>query len=90
MKLYLTKSFRERRVEISLDFYELNQMINALSEFKEQIVCFKRLNTNAVGFTHLHFKDCGLIDSQGKEDVVLYIDLSKIANIDFEVEKESK
>jgi len=78
MKLFIKKTSKESRVEILLSFIELDQMISALCNLRESIIDFKNVNINndSLGFTHLHMKDCGLLDGKGKEDIVLYVDLS--------------
>jgi hypothetical protein len=79
MKIYTAKN-REAKssVEMSLSHNELKNLIDALSKFEDNIQQFKAKyeSKDNLGFTHLHLKDCGLIDESSKADVVFYIDLN--------------
>lgn len=61
----------------SLDI--IGEEILALSEFEHQIAQYKKDNSGKadLGFTHLHFKDCGEIGKKSKNDVVFYVNLSE-------------
>lgn len=81
MKIY-TEYHKEATdsVEIRLDNYlELKDVVRALKTFENKIYQFKAENRGKtdLGVTHIHFKDCGLIDENSKTDLVIYVDLDK-------------
>ena len=80
MKIYTASDVESDSVEVMLSYQELRQMIIALEKFKEEIDLFKIQNKNNknLGFTHLHLKDCGLLDKNGKSDVVFYLNLDEV------------
>ena len=66
-------------VEILLNYQELKNLVISLRRFEEKANQFKTHNKGAedLGFTHLHLKDCGLIDKSSKSDIVLYLNLNE-------------
>ena len=81
MKIYTAKNKEAKSgVEISLNHQELKKLVSSLANFENEIEQFKAKNKNAenIGFTHLHLKDCGLIERNSKSDVVFYVDLDDI------------
>ena len=66
------KSFRD-------SYQELKKLINSLKTFEDEVNQFisKNRETEGKRFTHLHLKDCGLIDKNSKSDIVLYLDLNE-------------
>ena len=79
MKIYTTNNTETDSVEILLNYQELKKLINSLKNFEEEVNQFKTKNKEAegLGFTHLHLKDCGLIDQKSKSDIVLYLNLNE-------------
>lgn len=83
MKLYTANNTEtdsvDDSVEILLNYQELKKLINSLKKFEDEVNQFKAKNKESedLGFTHLHFKDCGLIDQNSKSDIVLYLNLSE-------------
>lgn len=79
MKIYTSNNTANDGVEILLNYQELKKLINSLKNFEEEVNQFKTKNKEAesFGFTHLHFKDCGLIDQKSKSDIVLYLNLNE-------------
>lgn len=77
MKIYTANSKKDDSVEILLNYQELKKLINSLKRFADEVNQFKTKNKEAEGFTHLHFKDCGLIDQNNKSDIVLYLNLNE-------------
>ena len=79
MKIYTAKN-REAKssVEISLSHQELKNLLNCLSNFENEVEQFKVKNKDKEnsGFTHLHLKDCGLIEKNSKSDIVFYLNLN--------------
>ena len=75
MKIYTTNNTETDSVEILLDYQELKKLVISLKKFEDEVNQFKTKNkdTKDLGFTHLHLKDCGLIDENGKSDIVLYL-----------------
>ena len=83
MKIYTANNTEtdcvDDSVEILLNYQELKKLINSLKKFEDEVNQFKAKNKEAedLGFTHLHFKDCGLIDQNSKSDIVLYLNLNE-------------
>lgn len=79
MKIYTTNNTETDSVEILLNYQELKKLINSLKKFEDEVNQFKTKNkeTEGLGFTHLHLKDCGLIDKNSKSDIVLYLNLNE-------------
>ena len=79
MKIYTTNNTETDSVEILLTYQELRKLVNFLKEFEDEVNQFKTKskNTEDLGFTHLHLKDCGLIDKNSKSDIVLYLNLNE-------------
>lgn len=78
MKIYTSYNAEaDDSVEIELNYRELKKMVNCLVKFEDEVNRFKTKNKDVkkLGFTHLHFKDCGLIDKNSKSDLVFYVDL---------------
>ena len=79
MKIYTTNNTETDSVEILLNYQELKKLVNSLKNFEDEVNQFKTENKDAegLGFTHLHLKDCGLIDKNSKSDIVLYLNLNE-------------
>ena len=80
MKIYTAYNKEaDDSVEISLNFQELKSMLSSLNKFADEISQFKMKNKDKkeLGLTHLHCKDCGLIDNNSKSDIVIYVNLSE-------------
>ena len=79
MQIYGENNADEHSVEMMLSYKELTELVKALSEFEHKIAQYKRENAGKtdLGFTHLHFKDCGEIGRRSKNDVVFYVNLSE-------------
>ena len=79
MKIYTANNTETDSVEILLNYQELKKMVNSLKKFEDEVTQFKTKNKDAegLGFTHLHLKDCGLVDKNSKTDIVLYLNLSE-------------
>ena len=79
MKIYTANNTETDSVEILLNYQELKKLINSLKKFEDEVKQFKTKNKEAegLGFTHLHLKDCGLIDNNSKSDIVLYLNLNE-------------
>ena len=78
MKVYTAKNKEARSsIEILLNHKELKNLINSLSKFENEIEQFnaKSKDVENAGFTHLHLKDCGLIEETNKSDIIFYVDL---------------
>lgn len=75
VKIYTTNNTENDSIEILLDYQELKKLVISLKKFEDEVNQFKIKNKdkNDMGFTHLHLKDCGLIDENGKSDIVLYL-----------------
>ncbi len=71
MKIYTENNTEADSVEILLNHQELKKLINSLKKFEDEVDRFKTKNKEAEGggFTHLHLKDCGLIDQNSKSDM---------------------
>ncbi len=78
VKIYTANNTETDSVEILLNYQELKKLINSLKKFEDEVNQFKTKNKEAedLGFTHLHLKDCGLIEKNSKSDIVLYLNLS--------------
>lgn len=79
MKIYTTKNKEaDNSIEILLDHQELKNLINTLTKFEDEIEQFKNKNKakDNLGTSHLHMKDCGLINENNKSDIVFYVDLN--------------
>lgn len=79
MKIYTEKNIEADSVELLLNYQELKELANALMEFETKVKKFKLENKDKenLGFTHLHFKDCGSIGKKSKADIVFYVDLNE-------------
>ncbi len=79
VKIYTANNTETDSVEILLNYQELKELINSLKKFEDEVNQFKTKNKEAegLGFTHLHLKDCGLIDENSKSDIVLYLNLDE-------------
>ena len=79
VKIYTANNTETDSVEILLNYQELKKLINSLKKFEDEVNQFKTKNkeTEGLGFTHLHLKDCGLIDKNSKSDIVLYLNLNE-------------
>lgn len=79
MKIYSSDNTETDSVEIVLNYHELKELVNSLKKFEDEVCQFKTKNkdTGVSGFTHLHLKDCGLIDKNSKSDVVFYLNLNE-------------
>ena len=77
VKIYSANNTEADSVEILLNCQELKKMINSLSKFEDEVNQFtiKNKDSERLGFTHLHLKDCDLIDKNSKSDIVLYLNL---------------
>ncbi len=79
MKIHTANNTETDSVEILLNYQELKKLINSLKKFEDEVNQFKTQNKEAegLGFTHLHLKDCGLIDKNSKSDIVFYLNLNE-------------
>ena len=79
VKIYTTNNTETDSVEILLDYQELKKLVISLKKFEDEVNQFKTKNKDAegLGFTHLHLKDCGLIDKNSKSDIVFYLNLNE-------------
>ena len=79
VKIYTANNTESDSIEILLNDQELKKLINSLKKFEDEVTQFKTKNKEAAGlvFTHLHLKDCGLIDKNSKSDLVLYLNLNE-------------
>ena len=79
VKIYTTNNTETDSVEILLDYQELKKLVNSLKKFEDEVNQFKMKNKDAegLGFTHLHLRDCGVIDKNSKSDVIFYLNLNK-------------
>ena len=76
VKIYTGKDISEESIEILLSHQELKVIIDVLRHFEEEIKMFKESNKERkMGFTHLHLRDCGLVDDNLRSDVVFYVNL---------------
>ena len=79
VKIYTANNTENNSVEILLNYQELKKLINSLKKFEDEVNQFKTKNkeVEGLGFTHLHLRDCGLIDENSKSDIVLYLNLNE-------------
>ena len=79
MKIYVEPNIETDSVEILLNHNELKMLVKALGEFENEIDIFKKKaqGKSEIGFTHLHLKDCGVVDKNGNTDIVFYLNLSE-------------
>lgn len=79
MKIYTENNTEADSVEILLNYQELKKLVNSLKKFEDEVSQFKKKSndTKDLGFTHLHIKDCGLIDENSKSDIILYLNLNE-------------
>lgn len=79
MKIFTANNTENDSVEILLNCKELKKLVNSLKKFENEVSQFKMNNKGAEGggFTHLHLKDCGLIDKDSKSDLVFYLNLNE-------------
>lgn len=79
VKIYTANNTENDSVEILLNYQELKKLINSLKKFEDEVNRFKTKNkeVEGLGFTHLHLRDCGLIDENSKSDIVLYLNLNE-------------
>ena len=79
VKIYTANNTENDSVEILLNYQELKKLINSLKKFEDEVNQFKTKNkeVEGLGFTHLHLRDCGLIDENSKSDIVLYLNLNE-------------
>lgn len=79
MKIYTAKNTEADSVEVLLNYHELKELANALMKFEDEVKQFKMKNKDkeSLGFTHLHFKDCGSIGKNSKADMVFYVALNE-------------
>ena len=79
VEIYITNNEETDSVEISLNYQELNKLVNSLKKFEDEVNRFKTENNHApdLGYTHLHLRDCELIDKRSKSDVIFYLNLNK-------------
>ena len=79
VKIYTENNTEADSVEILLSYQELRKLIISLKKFENEVSQFKTKSkdTKDLGFTHLHLKDCGLIDENSKSDIVLYLNLNE-------------
>ena len=76
MKIYIANPAENDNIEILLDHQELKNLIASLTKFENEISRFKLDHkSDVLGFTHLHLKDCNLIDTN-QPDIVFYVDLT--------------
>jgi len=79
MKIYTENNIEANSVEVLLNYQELKEMVYSLKKFEEEINQFLNRNQDSkdLGFTHLHLKDCGLIETNSKSEIVIYVNLNK-------------
>lgn len=79
MKIYTENNIEADSVEVLLNYRELKKLVNSLKKFEEEVNQFKMRNNDSkdLGVTHLHLKDCGLIEKNSKSDIVLYVNLNE-------------
>ena len=79
LKIYTANNTEADSVEILINYQELKNLINSLKKFENEVNQFKTKNKEKeeLGFTHLHLKDCGLIEKNSKSDIVLYLNLNE-------------
>ncbi|MBQ7968192.1 MAG: hypothetical protein IJ292_00010 [Clostridia bacterium] len=79
MKIYAEKDIETDSVEILLNHQELETLASYLNKFEDEVKQLKLRNKDKenLGFTHLHFKDCGLVGKNSHADIVFYVNLSE-------------
>lgn len=79
MRIYTEKDTEVDSVEVLINYQELRVLADSLMKFETEIKEFKIKNKDkeSLGFTHLHFKDCGSIGKNSKADIVFYVDLNE-------------
>lgn len=79
VEIYNANTTENDSVEILLNYHEFKKMVNSLKEFEDEINKFKAKNkyTEDLGYTHIHLRDCGLIDKNSKSDIVFYLNLNE-------------
>ena len=79
VKIYAKKDIETDSVEILLSHQELKTLVSYLSKFEDEVQQFKLRNKDKenLGFTHLHFKDCGLVGKNSHADIVFYVNLNE-------------
>lgn len=79
MKLYAENWMSEHRVEVKMSPQEIKELAKELIRFSSRIEEYKKANSQKsdLGFTHLHFIDCGTIGKKSDDDIVFYVDLSE-------------
>lgn len=77
MRIYTENSTDEPSAEVLFNYRELKEFVDALVKFESRIKQYKIENKEKgnLGFTHLHFKDCGQIGENSKTDLIFYVDL---------------
>lgn len=77
VRIYTANNTETDSAELLLNYQELKELTNALIKFETEVKKFKIENKDkeSLGFTHLHFKDCGSIGQNSKADIVFYVDL---------------
>ena len=73
VKIYTANNTENDSVEILLNYQELKKLINSLKKFEDEVNQFKTKNkeVEGLGFTHLHLRDCGLIDENANQIVLI-------------------
>lgn len=79
MQVFMGESGGENCAELVLCHQELKELIDALSAFEREIAQYKKNNEGKakLGVTHLHFRDCGQLGKESKDDVAFYVDLDR-------------
>ena len=79
MRIYTANKTEVDSVEVLLNHQELKNLLSALTKFEDEVKQFKMKNKNqeGLGFTHLHLKDCGLLDKKSSSDIVFYLNLNE-------------
>lgn len=79
MKLYAEKWMDDHKVEVKMSPSEIRELAEALIEFSSKIERYRLANKGKenLGFTHLHFIDCGPYGQKSEDDLVFYVDLSE-------------
>ena len=79
VKIYTANDTEIDSVEILLNYQELQKLVSSLNKFEDEVNQFKANNKDKemLGFTHLHLKDCGLIDKNSTSDIVFYLNLNE-------------
>ncbi|MBR6050769.1 MAG: hypothetical protein IKP68_06145 [Clostridia bacterium] len=79
MKIYAEKDIETDSVELLLSCEELETLASYLTKFGIEVKQLKLRNNDKqnLGFTHLHFKDCGLVGKNSRADIVFYVNLDE-------------